>query len=47
MKRDRSVATKECHDWEENTETKIYVYQILKEFVNITKDCTYKCNVCG
>ena len=38
---------KECLDCKDKTDTKLYIFQLIKEFVNITQDRTYKCKVCG
>ena len=38
---------KECLDCKDKTDTKLYIFQLIKEFVNITPDRTYECKVCG
>ena len=43
----KALRKQECQDCKNKTDIKTYISQLIKEFVNITKDRTFKCKVCG
>ena len=43
----KALRKQECQDCKNKTDIKIHISQLIKEFVNLTKDQTFKCKVCG
>lgn len=43
----KALKKQDCQDCKNKTDIKIYISQLIKEFVNLTKDRTFKCKVCG